>query len=220
MKARPRLGRECGPLPTVPSTPRSAEAALAGRAKAALANMSRIRLVQANPESARPLAMAALRTGAAAVLVVFALFSGLLAASELPAAAERCLGCHDDPAVNGLLHGPHAVLSDPRNRFAEEGCASCHGPSEAHLARPPRGEPRARTDVEFAKGEAGAAGTGVCIDCHRGSAGLHWTGSAHADAGLACTDCHQVHAVQDPMQCKRPPTPPSGAAADVLNLSG
>ncbi|MFN7782782.1 MAG: DmsE family decaheme c-type cytochrome [Lysobacterales bacterium] len=118
--------------------------------------------------------------------------------AQLPEAADTCLACHDDAQLNAVLHGPHAVLSDPRNRFADEGCASCHGASEAHMRRPPRGEPRAATDVRFAKGEGGGAGDAVCLDCHRGSA-MHWTGSAHADAGLACVDCHQLHTLNDPM---------------------
>jgi DmsE family decaheme c-type cytochrome len=117
---------------------------------------------------------------------------------ELPAAVDRCLACHDDAATNALLHGPHAVLADTRNRFAELGCASCHGPSEAHMQRPPRGEPRAPTDIRFARGEGGGAGDGVCLDCHRASAS-HWIGSAHADAGLACVDCHRLHVIEDPV---------------------
>jgi hypothetical protein len=118
--------------------------------------------------------------------------------AQLPEAADTCLACHDDAQLNAVLHGPHAVLLDARNRFAQDGCASCHGASEAHMRRPPRGESRAATDVRFARGEGGGAGDAVCLDCHRGSA-MHWTGSAHADAGLACVDCHQLHTLDDPM---------------------
>lgn len=119
----------------------------------------------------------------------------LLAQTTLPEAADTCLACHDDSRLNAVLHGPHAVLSDARNRFAEQGCTSCHGTSEAHMQRPPRGESRAGTDVRFGTGEGG--GDAVCLECHRGSA-LHWTGSVHADAGLACVDCHRLHG-DDPM---------------------
>ncbi|WP_395794919.1 DmsE family decaheme c-type cytochrome [Aquimonas sp.] len=123
---------------------------------------------------------------------------GVSAHAQLPESADNCLACHDDPQLNAVLHGPHAVLSDSRNRFAEQGCGSCHGASEEHMRRPPRGEPRAATDIRFVKGEGGGAGDAVCLDCHHGNA-LHWTASAHADAGLACVDCHRLHTLDDPM---------------------
>jgi DmsE family decaheme c-type cytochrome len=121
-------------------------------------------------------------------------------AQALPKAAETCLLCHEGEATKALLHGPHAVLSDPRNRLAKQGCASCHGSSEAHMRRPARGGKRAPPDRVFKAAADPAQASEVCLDCHRAEAGLHWLGSAHADAGLACTDCHQVHATRDPMR--------------------
>ena len=38
---------------------------------------------------------------------------------------------------------------------------------------------------------------GVCQDCHDDGDHADWEGSEHGFADLACTDCHQVHAVQD-----------------------
>jgi DmsE family decaheme c-type cytochrome len=124
--------------------------------------------------------------------------------SPLPEVVEACLMCHDDPAVKGILHGPHAVLADPRTGFAEQGCASCHGPSQAHMQRPPRGSPRAPPDRHFGRDAANdpREQDAACLDCHRGSAGLHWTASAHEREGITCVDCHRVHD-SDPMQDSR-----------------
>jgi DmsE family decaheme c-type cytochrome len=127
--------------------------------------------------------------------------------TALPESVEACLMCHDDPAVTGILHGPHAVRADPRTGFATQGCASCHGPSEAHMQRPPRGSPRTPPDRHFGRdaGTDPGAQDGACLDCHRGNAGLHWTASAHAREGISCVDCHRVHDV-DPMRDSRSQT--------------
>lgn len=136
--------------------------------------------------------------------IVLMLATGACAASEpaaLPERVEACLLCHDDPAVTAILHGPHAVAADARTGFVEQGCGSCHGASEAHLRRPPRGEARAAPDRAFGKQAATplVEQNAACIDCHRGSQTLHWWGSAHEAADVGCVDCHRVHQGRDPM---------------------
>lgn len=120
------------------------------------------------------------------------------AAPALPAAVQDCLQCHDEPHVLAILSGPHAVAADARTGFARLGCGSCHGPSDAHMQRPPRGQRRAAPDAPLRRDDP-AAVNGVCLDCHRGEAGLHWPGSSHDIEALACTDCHRVHAAEDPV---------------------
>lgn len=131
--------------------------------------------------------------------------SGSSTTPVLPASVNACLDCHEEPHVLAVLHGPHGVASDPRTRFAEHGCGSCHGPSEAHMRRPPRGERRAAPDHVFAGTGLLDVGTtnAVCLDCHRASAGMHWAGSVHEVEDLACTSCHTVHAHADPVMSKQ-----------------
>ncbi len=137
----------------------------------------------------------------AAVLFCAVAIADELDPTTLPTIVQDCVMCHDDTHLNGLFSGPHAVAADPRTRFATEGCGSCHGPSEAHMRRPPRGEPRALPDVVFGvhaelpMPEQNAA----CLDCHRADAGLHWSGSDHDFAGLGCVSCHRSHAESDPV---------------------
>ncbi|MBD3649223.1 MAG: DmsE family decaheme c-type cytochrome [Pseudomonadales bacterium] len=41
--------------------------------------------------------------------------------------------------------------------------------------------------------------TEVCMNCHEGSARMHWMDSAHDVEGLSCNDCHQIHVQRDPV---------------------
>ncbi|QDH70045.1 DmsE family decaheme c-type cytochrome [Marilutibacter alkalisoli] len=146
--------------------------------------------------------------GIAGVLGVSTLMSPSAgAASEaqpaaLPPAAETCLSCHDEPAVTPILGTPHAVAADPHSGFAEHGCATCHGPSLAHMQRPERGSRRAPPDKVFgaASTTPAEAQNATCLDCHRSGAGMHWQGSTHDHEGLACATCHRAHTGTDPMQ--------------------
>lgn len=140
-----------------------------------------------------------------AALLATLLPRAVLASSDrapdgLPEAAADCMVCHEHPSVNAIFHGPHAVAADPRSGFAALGCAGCHGPSEAHMQRPPRGQPRALPDIVFGIDAATTVSTqnAACLDCHRGDAGIHWHGSSHAFEGLSCASCHRAHQHPDP----------------------
>lgn len=127
---------------------------------------------------------------------VAVLLSGLWLGPAL-AAEPGCLDCHDEPQLLDSRKGPHG----PRPAHAGDAeCSACHGSSLAHQRRPERGQSRALPDVVFPpRPEDPKAASAVCLDCHRGSERMHWPGSAHAEAGLACSDCHRVHA-PDPMR--------------------
>lgn len=119
-----------------------------------------------------------------------------------PDPQRTCTRCHDeaeDYPVLSILKSPHAVMADPRTPFADQGCMSCHGPSEAHLRAPGDGA-RALPDVVF---EAGQAHTGsanqVCLACHEGGMRMHWQGSAHDFQDLSCASCHTIHTGEDPV---------------------
>lgn len=124
-----------------------------------------------------------------------------LAGLELPEPVQACLRCHEEPHVISILHGPHGVAGDNRTGFAQHGCGSCHGDSESHMQRPPRGEPRSPPDVVFADTRTHDDGRadGMCLACHAGSAGMHWQGSEHEVADLSCSSCHTAHAYSDPV---------------------
>lgn len=132
------------------------------------------------------------------------------ALAQQPAHAEKdgyrtCTRCHDeadDYPVLSILKSPHAVMADPRTPFADQACVSCHGPSEAHM-RPPRGGRRAAPDVLFQGAQSHtAAGNQVCLQCHEGSARMHWQGSAHDFADMSCGACHTIHTGADPVLAK------------------
>lgn len=121
-----------------------------------------------------------------------------------PDEPKTCLNCHDTPDVTGVLHGAHMVKADARTKVSDEGCQNCHGDSRAHAARPADGQARPKPAVVF----AGAAASPVaernkaCTGCHEGGAVMHWQGSQHENADLACSSCHSSHKTQDPMLVK------------------
>jgi DmsE family decaheme c-type cytochrome len=90
----------------------------------------------------------------------------------------------------------HAVVADPRTPFAQERCASCHGPSVEHS----RGARRHRPDRVFgnhATSSPPAEQNGACLACHESGMRLHWRGSQHQRQDLACTSCHTLHTDHD-----------------------
>jgi DmsE family decaheme c-type cytochrome len=118
-----------------------------------------------------------------------------------PAEVKACLNCHDEPAVTDILHTAHGVKGDPRTATADAGCQSCHGDSEAHMARPADGAVRPPPEINFSGPNVSPVEvrTRVCLDCHEGGARMHWPGSQHAAADVTCTNCHASHPRQDPI---------------------
>jgi DmsE family decaheme c-type cytochrome len=136
-----------------------------------------------------------------------------LAAAEPSAAATAalakdavCTACHNESwrtPVLSYYQTKHGNKADPRT----PGCTSCHGASEGHLSQGPGTKP----DVVFAtKGQGPAKTTssaeaqnGQCLSCHqKDSKRSHWAGSTHENRGLACANCHTVHAPQDKVLTK------------------
>jgi DmsE family decaheme c-type cytochrome len=122
---------------------------------------------------------------------------------------KTCTNCHDNPAILSVLHTAHGVKADVRTKIGEEGCQSCHGDSAAHAGKPPEGQPRPKPTVVF-KGPATspvAERNKMCLGCHQGSAVMHWAGSPHDAADIACTSCHASHPTQDPVLVKTTQAP-------------
>jgi DmsE family decaheme c-type cytochrome len=105
---------------------------------------------------------------------------------------KACLDCHDsEPST--LIHAtPHWVKADGRTPLAQHECESCHGASPEHIAQPSAHPVK----VSFAGKDASPVATqnGVCLGCHESGLRTHWTGSQHETQGLACTNCHTLHA--------------------------
>jgi DmsE family decaheme c-type cytochrome len=117
--------------------------------------------------------------------------------------ADSCLSCHgadDEHPAQEILATPHAVVSDSSSPFGEgmHGCETCHGPSKAHLTRLEDGS-RPPVDFEFEGHTTVEDKNEVCLGCHQDGARFHWPGSAHDIEAVACTDCHDIHAVNDPV---------------------
>jgi DmsE family decaheme c-type cytochrome len=105
---------------------------------------------------------------------------------------QTCLRkCHNTEPVTLILHTPHAVKADARTPFAEHQCETCHGASPDHVdvtstpvAVVFKGPLKSPVAVINAK----------CLTCHELGLRTHWTGSQHESRGVACTDCHNIHA--------------------------
>jgi DmsE family decaheme c-type cytochrome len=107
-------------------------------------------------------------------------------------AVQSCLReCHNKEPITFILQTPHAVKGDARTPFAQHQCETCHGPSPEHIAE--SGKP---VTVVF-KGKLAspvADRNAKCLSCHQSGLRMHWSGSQHESRGVACNDCHQIHA--------------------------
>lgn len=99
-----------------------------------------------------------------------------------------CQACHQS-ASQSWSHTVHAKVfaRNPRTPLERRSCEACHGPGEAHVA-----QPQADNILGFTHG----SGTPIqtqnrqCMACHEGGGRIHWFGSMHEEAELACSDCH------------------------------
>lgn len=107
-----------------------------------------------------------------------------------PVGPSVCADCHDDQ-VAAFAANPHAILDDPEwGAYSTAGwsCASCHAGAADHA------EEGGGTGNVFAFGEGTTAAerTQACQECHTDSHPRFRT-SEHAQAGVDCSSCHQVH---------------------------
>jgi len=100
---------------------------------------------------------------------------------------ETCKECHEE-VFQGFTATPHGKL------FADHtgSCESCHGPGSVHASSE---DPK--DIITFHKGsmERNQLYASICFKCHKKTKELmDWRGSSHAQASVACTSCHKVHA--------------------------
>jgi DmsE family decaheme c-type cytochrome len=111
------------------------------------------------------------------------------------AGMKKCVRCHDEESKNpvlSILKTKHAVVADERTPMSNHACATCHGPSLAHM------DDDAAPDVTFHESNA-SIGNEKCQGCHIGKHLTEWQGSRHQIENVSCSSCHSPHAAQDPV---------------------
>lgn len=106
--------------------------------------------------------------------------------------SEICQACHTD-LFEQLGTTPHAtLLRDEPEPSAYHGCEACHGPGETHVAS---GGQDVSGLVTFDTAEAANMRAEVCLTCHQQAAEqFQFRRSEHKLTGIACNDCHALHA--------------------------
>jgi len=103
-----------------------------------------------------------------------------------------CTACHRDK-FTAVPSNPHRVLDAPewRERTGNApGCLNCHGDVGAHISAG-----GGQSNVFAFREESAVAQNQVCLGCHSASHS-EFDRSAHAQAGLSCTNCHSQHTPQ------------------------
>jgi len=149
-------------------------------------------------------AKSCLGVGAAAAFLLSAAIA--LAAPENKAAApagneyvgsDQCVTCHaDQAAAIGKTVIGKVLLQHPRTELEKRGCEACHGPGKAHIedvTNPARRGPFGKNTKASAREQ-----NAQCMACHNKGEHLFWKGSPHELRGLACTQCHTIHAAVSP----------------------
>ncbi|MEM9556904.1 MAG: cytochrome c3 family protein [Acidobacteriota bacterium] len=113
----------------------------------------------------------------------------LTSAAEI---VETCAGCHEIDGP-GYAKNPHAVFNTDAQLAAhygvESSCTACHGDFEAHVES--AGEDG--TILAFGGDDSFLTTIEACTSCHA-DAHPRFLATGHAAAGVACTDCHDIHA--------------------------
>ena len=124
-----------------------------------------------------------------------------LAAAEPSGAAKAalekdavCTACHNESwrtPVLAIYQTKHGNKADSRT----PACQSCHGASDAHLKTPVNAP-----DVVFGANSkrlsSPDARNTACLSCHESRIlpRTNWSGSQHETRGVACSNCHDIHA--------------------------
>jgi len=136
------------------------------------------------------LLMPPLVAGAFLFLLLGVVFTAA-AQDEVPTAAT-CGDCHTE-RVESFADNPHSVLNQAdQNLFGVDGasCASCHKGAAEHVAE--GGGMDAGPILAFDGEQSAKVESEACLQCHGDTHPRFFT-SEHAQAGVACTSCHQIH---------------------------
>jgi DmsE family decaheme c-type cytochrome len=105
--------------------------------------------------------------------------------------SKKCVECHEKYIQTFVTTKMGMALPDG-------GCESCHGPMSKHLDAP-RQKPVLVVSQKNITPEQGSA---ICTQCHQSGLQLYWQMSPHASADNACTNCHDIMSVDDPVRNK------------------
>lgn len=114
---------------------------------------------------------------------------------------KRCIQCHAAPRMRLIAATPHGDTGNPFTPYAKQGCEACHGRGSLHVSR-------ARGGIGFPQmlsftDEPASRKSAACLDCHGKDMGalkgMQWVGSVHDTGGISCGDCHEMHAVGNPL---------------------
>lgn len=110
-----------------------------------------------------------------------------------PPTAERlgddaCLECHETFAAGWETERHNRYMRSANTPEELRGCEGCHGPGSAHLE-----DPDFRS-IRNPNRETGLAAVKPCLSCHQADiVSTHWLSTSHAQAGMHCGSCHDVH---------------------------
>lgn len=115
--------------------------------------------------------------------------------------ADTCLGCHDEESADAnyvfkaIFRGKHGQRGDARAPFGPGGlqCEACHGPGARHAGK---GGNKKLMINSFKRDSFYSVEyrNQACLNCHENGQRNAWHNGAHERNGLACTDCHKMHA--------------------------
>jgi DmsE family decaheme c-type cytochrome len=133
----------------------------------------------------------------ATFLVFFAFRSASAEVDRSLEGDKKCTMCHNESWPKPILtiyQTKHGVKGDKRT----PGCQGCHGESVAHQTDPGNTPPEVVFTAKSNNLSSVATRNASCLSCHENNvlARSHWSGSQHETHGVACTDCHEAHAVQ------------------------
>ena len=116
--------------------------------------------------------------------------------------ADTCLMCHTEAwpyPIFPIFKTKHANRADKRAPFGPGGlqCEACHGPGAKHAAG--GGDKNAINNFRSTSFLSPAQRNKFCLECHKGNARNDWHASVHESNGVACSNCHKIHAERDPV---------------------
>jgi predicted CXXCH cytochrome family protein len=133
----------------------------------------------------------------AAVALLLAMAGMQADASATPDSTQNCLSCHDfgpDSPVHAVQAGSHggAGSADPAGG---NGCADCHGASQAHALAPMQVAPEVSYGPRWTA--SGGDHDSQCLACHQGDQAAQWEHALHMFNNVTCVTCHDIHAQRD-----------------------